>query len=91
MTVERYGLSLWGDENVLKWAVVMVSQLKKKKTLLLLALLGLCCCMQTLSGCSEEGLLSRCPDFSCGGFSCYGTRACRHQWVWLSGSRAWTQ
>ena len=31
MTVERYGLSLWGDENVLKWAVVMVSQLKKKK------------------------------------------------------------
>ena len=30
MTVERYGLSLWGDENVLKWAVVMISQLKKK-------------------------------------------------------------
>lgn len=30
MTVERCGLSLWGDENVLKWAVVMVSQLKKK-------------------------------------------------------------
>ena len=30
MTVERYSLSLWGNENVLKWAVVMVSQLKKK-------------------------------------------------------------
>ena len=26
MTVERYRLSLWGNENVLKWAVVMVSQ-----------------------------------------------------------------
>ena len=30
MTVERYSLSLWGNENVLKWAVVMVSQFKKK-------------------------------------------------------------
>ena len=29
MTVERYGLSLWGNENVLQWAVVMISQLKK--------------------------------------------------------------
>ena len=27
MTVERYRLSLWGNENVLKWAVVMVSQI----------------------------------------------------------------
>ena len=27
MTAARYGVSLWGDENVLKWVVVMVSQL----------------------------------------------------------------
>lgn len=40
MTVERYGLSLWGDENVLKWAVVMVSQLKKKKNFVIIGFAG---------------------------------------------------
>ena len=56
MTVERYGLSLWGNENVLQWAVVMISQLKKKLCYYWLCWVFVaacrCCLVAVRRGCS---------------------------------------